>query len=74
MKRNAQLETVLEELRAANAAPIVERGRHVKVRWYAPTGELRLYVMPGSSKAWCGVLNARATVRRILKRDGMLAP
>jgi cob(I)alamin adenosyltransferase len=73
MRRNQQLEAVLGELRAAGITNSeVHQNTHTHIRWRGPTGIERVCVVAGTSRSASGVANARATVRRMLRQDGVL--
>lgn len=72
MRKNPQLEAVLEELHEAGITPQVSNGRkHIRVCWEGADGQARQCVIagtPGDRRR--GAANARATVRRLLRREG----
>jgi hypothetical protein len=69
--KNDQLEATTCELDAAGVAYTVEKTRHIKVRWTA-SGKPRMCVMSSTRSDFRATLNARATVRRLLRQDGVL--
>ena len=72
MRRNLQLEAVLAELRGAGITPQVSNGgKHIRVCWLGADGKGRRCIIastPGDRRH--GVANARAMVRRMLRREG----
>lgn len=73
MKRNQQLEAVLDELGAVGIKPVVQLNSHYKVRWYNSSGQERTLVLASTPGGGRGVNNARAMARRMLRQDGVLA-
>jgi hypothetical protein len=70
--KNECLDAVLRELERRGIRPTVHNDRkHLLVEWDLPSGGKRQYTLPttpSDRRAW---LNARAEVRRMLKRDGL---
>lgn len=70
MRKNSQLEVVLAELAAAGITPRISNGgKHIRVRWEGPSGGSRLCTISGTCSDRRGLINARAVVRRLLRRD-----
>jgi hypothetical protein len=73
MRRNEVLAAVVEELREVGVVPAYsEGGKHLQVRWQSRTGQPRFLTVPITPSDHRSILNARADVRRMLKRDGYL--
>jgi hypothetical protein len=73
MRRNDVLEAITRELEAAGVSHEVrEGGKHLLVRWTARHLTRTLTVQRGGSGEWRASLNARADVRRMLRRDGVM--
>jgi hypothetical protein len=71
--RNTCIDAVIVELRAVGIDfEIVRGGKHVQVHW-SSNGARRFYVVPATSSDWRAVQNARAGIRRILRKEGLLA-
>ena len=69
MRRNQELDAVVDQLEAAGIEYQVERGRHVKVR-FSVGGVARTCLVAATGSDWRGALNNRARVRRMLRADG----
>lgn len=70
MRKNPQLDAVLAELAAAGITPWISNGgKHIRVHWKDPGGKSRLCTISGTCSDQRGPVNARAIVRRMLRRD-----
>lgn len=71
--KNEELTVVLAELAQAGIYnPVIAKGgRHLQIRWETAHGN-RCYVVSATGSDWRGPHNARATVRRMLRADGLL--
>jgi hypothetical protein len=73
MKRSTEiLEACTDQLNELDIDYVIERGKHVKVRWTAFDGRQRICVLPFSSSDVNCVRAVRATTRRMLRQDGVL--
>jgi hypothetical protein len=73
MPKSECLDVVLRELRENNIKPAVNSGgKHIAVSWYHNT-ESRRFTCDISASDHRAIVNARADIRRILRRDGVLA-
>jgi len=72
--RNECLNAALAELAKAGVhyPKVTNGGSHLKVRWFATSGQVRTYVLPATPSDWRAPRNVRAGVRHILRADGML--
>jgi hypothetical protein len=71
--RNVCIDIVTAELDTAGIAyVIICGGKHPQIHW-SVNGVRRFYVVPRTPGDWRAAQNARAGVRRLLRRDQLLA-
>lgn len=72
MAADSQLDVIRRELEAVGVAHTVEfGGKHPRVVWYVE-GRRYACVCAKTSSDYRGVLNCRAVVRRLLRKEGLL--
>jgi hypothetical protein len=69
--RNTNLDAVTAVLEAAGVHYTIRHSKHVRVRWIVG-GHQRLIVVSRTGSDRRGDANARCTVRRMLRQDGVL--
>jgi hypothetical protein len=70
--RNICIDAVTAEMRAAGITyEITHGGKHMQVQW-STNGKRRLYVVPRTPSDWRAAQNARAGIRRLLRKEGLL--
>jgi hypothetical protein len=71
--RNPALRAALTELFDADIRVTrAENGRHIQLRWSAPDGRIRMYVLPRTPSDHRTPDNVRAGIRRLLREDNLL--
>jgi hypothetical protein len=71
MRRNEVLSQAIRMLTEHGFTPVIEQGRHIKVRWF--DGERRQIVMSRSSSDHRAPLNSRAHLSRIIRNSSTVA-
>lgn len=69
-KGNAPLMVVIETLNGLGIPYTIQNGKHLKLK-FEIAGHCEVIIIPRSPSCWRAAQNARATVRRILKRRGI---
>jgi hypothetical protein len=71
--KNDCLDAALHELSLAGVRDVTRAfgGKHLQIRWRA-NGTERMYTLPITPSDFRAVANTRATIRRMLREDGML--
>jgi hypothetical protein len=73
-QKRDELNAVITELEQVKITPTIKQGRrHIKVRWQAPDGLVRTYIVSNSGGSRASPMLARLGVRRLLRQDGLIA-
>jgi excinuclease UvrABC helicase subunit UvrB len=71
MRRNEVLSQAIRILTEHGFMPVIEQGRHIKVRWFDGERQQQL-IVPCTPSDHRALLNSRSVLKRIIRNSGMV--